>query len=68
MISKNLGKIMRPFILFLVFCSFSKPLHSTPEKKVPTDLWQQFTMDNQIPVLYWYFDNSTPNSEFEIVL
>jgi hypothetical protein len=59
---------MRPLCIFLFLTSFLNTLFATPQTEIPNELVDQFTMNKKIPVLHWYFDNTLPDSEFQITL
>ncbi len=59
---------MRSFYLFLFSTISFNTIHPSPPKEIPDDLFNQFTINSQIPVLHWYFDNTFPETQFQIVL
>jgi hypothetical protein len=49
--------IMFHFLFFMLFCPLMGMAAAPAE--IPPDLWNAFTSNGQIPVTYWYFDDST---------
>jgi len=54
-------------ILSMLFSLFSFA-NAEPPRKIPPDLFSQFTLNGNVPVFDWYLDHTSPESEFQIVL